>query len=181
MHFSSWVHSSNYLILGMQPAYAGGVADQWGEQLSDDDLLDLVGSAFSRLRRRTSEIDVGPAVSRKDHTRILVVTLVEQSEEEVTVSAVADHLGVDASVASRMVSDCIAAGHLKRAVSQADGRRTVLELAPAGIELRDRFRAKYRLTFEHVTRDWSKRDQVEFVRLLLRYVDSADTVRRATR
>lgn len=144
----------------------------------DDDLLDAVGTVFSRLRRRTGEIDVGPPVSRKDHTRILVITLVDEAEEEVTVGAVAEHLGVDPSVGSRMVSDCISAGLLRRSASQADGRRTVLELTPPGIELRDRFRVKYRETFAHITRDWPERDRHELVRLLVRYVDAADAVRR---
>ena len=108
---------------------------------------------------------------------MLVINLVDEADAEVTVGAVADHLGVDASVASRMVSDCIATGLIRRAASQQDGRRTVLELTSAGIELRDRFRSKYRQTFEHITRDWPERDRLELIRLLLRYVDSTDTVR----
>jgi DNA-binding MarR family transcriptional regulator len=142
-----------------------------------DALLDAVGTAFSKLRRRTTEVDVGPAVTRKDHTRILVITLVDEADDEITVGAVADRLGVDASVASRMVSDCISAGLLRRTASQGDGRRTVLQLTEAGEELRDRFRDKYRQTFEFITRDWAEPDRLEFVRLLLQYVADTDAIR----
>lgn len=148
-------------------------------EVDQDALLDAVGTAFSRLRRRTTEIDVGPAVSRKDHTRILVINLIENAaaDDEVTVGSVGGHLGVDASVASRMVSDCISAGLVRRAASQHDGRRTVLQLTEPGAELRDRFRDKYRQTFEHITRDWAERDRLELIRLLLRYVDAGDALR----
>lgn len=142
-----------------------------------DALLDAVGTAFSRLRRRTTEIDVGPAVTRKDHTRILVINLIENADDEVTVGAVGEHLGIDASVASRMVSDCISAGLVARTASQRDGRRIVLQLTAAGVELGDRFRDKYRQTFEHITRDWTQHDRLELVRLLLRYVAAGDALR----
>lgn len=141
-----------------------------------DALLDAVGTAFSRLRRRTTDIDVGPAVSRKDHTRILVINLIDNADDEVTVGAVGEHLGVDASVASRMVSDCISVGLVQRTASQDDGRRTVLKLTTAGAELRDRFRTKYRQTFEHITVDWTTHDRLEFVRLLLRYVAAGENL-----
>ena len=148
-----------------------------GKVEDKETLLDAVATAFSRLRRRTSDVDVGPSVTRKDHTRILVITVVEEADGEVTVGAVAEHLGVDASVASRMVSDCIVGGYLRRAVSQEDGRRTVLELTSGGEELRDRFRQKYRQTFEHITRDWREEDRLEFVRLLLQYVTATEALR----
>lgn len=108
---------------------------------------------------------------------MLVINLVDESDDEVTVGAVAGHLGVDPSVASRMVSDCIGAGLLRRSASQEDGRRIVLELTAAGGELRDRFRLKYRLTFEHITRDWAEDDRRELIRLLLRYVKATDSLR----
>ncbi|GAB4584068.1 MarR family winged helix-turn-helix transcriptional regulator [Nocardia sp. IFM 10818] len=138
-----------------------------------DDLLDAVGPAFGKLRR-TSLLEVENPISAKDLSRTLVLNLVlEHSQDnEVTVGMVAELLGVDPSVASRMVSDNIKAGYLVRAASQQDGRRTVLELSDAGRELMARFRKHQRDAYDYITADWSEHDRLELARLLLRYVDS---------
>ena len=140
-------------------------------------LLDAVGPAFSRLRRSVL-LDVENPVSAKDLTRTLVLNIVEQSgDADITVGDVGERLGIDPSVASRMVSDCIGAGYLVRAASQRDGRRTVLRLSPEGTATLERFRRHQRAAFEFVTSDWSERDRLEFARLLLKYVDAMDTLR----
>ncbi|WP_433248266.1 MarR family winged helix-turn-helix transcriptional regulator [Streptosporangium sp. CA-135522] len=149
-----------------------------------DELLDAVGPAFGKLRR-SSLLEVENPIPAKDLSRTLVLNIVLEAERdggrEVTVGAVADHLGVDPSVASRMVSDCISAGYLIRAASQLDGRRTVLHLSPGGADLMARFRRHQRATYEQITVDWSERDRLEFARLMLKYVDSQDGLRhRAT-
>ncbi|WP_067544286.1 MarR family winged helix-turn-helix transcriptional regulator [Nocardia crassostreae] len=138
-----------------------------------DDLLNAVGPAFSKLRR-TSLLEVENPISAKDLSRTLVLNLVlEHSKDtEVTVGMVAELLGVDPSVASRMVSDNIKAGYLVRAASQQDGRRTVLELSADGRDLMTRFRKHQRDAFDYITADWSEQDRLEFARLMLQYVDS---------
>src|SRR3954449_9391110 len=98
--------------------------DEW----DDDELLDEVGAAFSRLRRRTTRLTSGPPLSRKDLTRNLVLNVVDEAADELTVGGLADQLGIDPAAASRAVSDCIAEGLLARGASQLDGRRTVLSL-----------------------------------------------------
>ncbi|MET8629711.1 MarR family winged helix-turn-helix transcriptional regulator [Kitasatospora sp. NPDC004669] len=142
-----------------------------------EDLLNAVGPAFGKLRR-TSLLEVENPISAKDLSRTLVLNLVQQhtldSEKEVTVGAIAELLGVDPSVASRMVSDSIKAGYLTRAASQRDGRRTVLHLSPAGTQLMARLRRHQRDAYDHITADWSERDRLEFARLMLKYVDSLD-------
>ncbi len=138
-------------------------------------LLNAVGPAFSRLRR-TALLDVENPVSRKDMTRTLVLNIVEEGADDdaqgITVGLVAERLAVDPSVASRMVSDCITSGYLKRTASQVDGRRTVLELTADGVAMLARFRQHQREAFEHITRDWAPRERLEFARLLLKYVDA---------
>ncbi|MGW0484395.1 MarR family winged helix-turn-helix transcriptional regulator [Nonomuraea sp. NPDC003214] len=144
--------------------------------MTDDELLDAVGPAFSKLRR-TSLLEVENPISAKDLSRTLVLNIVlEHPGEEVTVGGVADLLGVDPSVASRMVSDNIKAGYLVRAASQQDGRRTVLHLSPEGRELMARFRRHQRAAYEFITADWSERDRLDFARLMLKYVDSLATL-----
>jgi DNA-binding MarR family transcriptional regulator len=140
-------------------------------------LLDAVGPAFSRLRRGVL-LDVRNPVSPKDLTRTLVLNIVQDSpDNEITVGDVAERLGIDPSVASRMVSDCIGAGYLARAASQRDGRRTVLQLSAEGAATLERFRRHQRAAFEYITRDWPAPERLEFARLLLKYVDAIDALR----
>ncbi|MFJ8040436.1 MarR family winged helix-turn-helix transcriptional regulator [Kitasatospora sp. NPDC096147] len=143
-------------------------------------LLDAVGPAFGKLRR-SSLLEVAEPISPKDLSRTLVLNIVLEAEQddgrEVTVGAVAEHLGVDPSVASRMVSDSIGAGHLERGASQQDGRRSVLHLTDQGRELMARFRRHQRAAYDQITADWSERDRVELARLMLRYVSCQEALR----
>lgn len=139
-----------------------------------DAVLDAVGTAFGRLRRRTHRVEgVDPPVDRKDLSRNLVINIVDEGDGETTISGVAEQLGIDPSAASRMVSDLIAQGALERLASQRDGRRTVLRLTPAGSALRDRFRRQHRQAYERITRDWPDEERLELARLLVKYVEAA--------
>ncbi|MFI2753911.1 MarR family winged helix-turn-helix transcriptional regulator [Cellulomonas sp. P22] len=142
-----------------------GDHDEWDE----DRLLDEVGAAFSRLRRRTTQISDDPAPSRKDLSRNIVLNIVDEEPGEMTVGGVAERLGIDPSAASRAVSDCITAGLLERRASQHDGRRTLLAITPEGDALRRRFRRQQRAAFVHITADWSDEDRLTFARLLVKY------------
>ncbi|MFI6849468.1 hypothetical protein [Kitasatospora sp. NPDC050467] len=42
----------------------------------------------------------------------------------------------------------------------------------------DRFRRHQRAAFDQITADWTERDRLEFARLMLKYVDSQDALRR---
>ncbi|MFJ7216012.1 MarR family winged helix-turn-helix transcriptional regulator [Amycolatopsis sp. NPDC098790] len=132
----------------------------------DDLLLDQIGPALSRLRRRT------PASSR-DLSRNLVLNVVADAPGEMTVGGLAAEMGVVQPVASRTVAACIAEGLLRRAASQADGRRTVLELTERGEAERARFAADQRAAFEDITAGWSPEERVQFARLLVRYAADA--------
>jgi DNA-binding MarR family transcriptional regulator len=136
------------------------------------ELLDAVGPAFSRLRRAAA-LNVEKPLSRKDLTRTLVVSTVQENQgHEVTVGVVGERLSVDPSAASRMVSDCISAGYLVRTASQVDGRRIVLQLTDEGHKMLADFRRHQRSAFERITRDWPDEERLEFARLLIKYVDT---------
>jgi DNA-binding MarR family transcriptional regulator len=168
------MHAVMHIVSGQHALYDAPVARN-DDPSTADELLDAVGPAFSKLRR-TSLLEVEHPISAKDLSRTLVLNHVLEHTQndgaEVTVGLVAELLGVDPSVASRMVSDNIKAGYLRRAASQEDGRRTVLELTAEGSALMARFRRHQRAAFEYITADWSERDRLEFARLMLRYVDS---------
>ena len=134
----------------------------------DDLLLDQIGPSLSRLRRRT------PA-SGRDLSRNLVLNVIADAPGEMTVGGLAAEMGVVQPVASRTVAACIADGLLRRAASQADGRRTVLELTERGEAERTRFAADQRAAFEEITEEWSPAERVQFARLLVRYAADAAT------
>lgn len=136
-------------------------------------MLDAVGAAFARLRRRTALVDVDPPVTRKDMSRNQVINIVDEAAGEITVGGVAEQLAVDPSVASRMVAECITDGLLVRRASQRDGRRSVLELSDEGVRLRDRFRSQHRQAFIEITRDWPESKRLTFARLLIEYADAS--------
>ncbi|MEV4926831.1 MarR family winged helix-turn-helix transcriptional regulator [Streptomyces roseoverticillatus] len=161
------------------------------DEKTADELLNAVGPAFGKLRR-SALLEVEDPISQKDLSRTLVLRIVLEAEQgasegesgdgsggasEVTVGAVARHLGVDPSVASRMVSDCISAGYLIRAASQQDGRRTVLHLSPEGRGLMARFSRHQRSAFEYITAGWPDHERLDFARLMLKYVASQDALR----
>ncbi|ROP34805.1 MarR family winged helix-turn-helix transcriptional regulator [Saccharothrix texasensis] len=138
------------------------------EQPSDDLVLDQIGPALSRLRRRA------PA-SGKDLSRNLVLNVVADAPGEMTVGVLATEMGVAQPVASRTVAACIADGLLRRAASQADGRRTVLELTARGEAERTRFATEQRAAFQEITATWSPEERIQFAHLLTRYgTDAAE-------
>ncbi|MFF3441827.1 MarR family winged helix-turn-helix transcriptional regulator [Streptosporangium sp. NPDC002721] len=150
-----------------------------GSRSADDELLDSVGAAFARLRRRTHLVKTREQqFDRKDLSRNLIINVIDEAAGEMTVGGIAEQLGFDASVASRIVSDMISNGYLERAASQHDGRRTVLRLTEEGVVLRDRYRSQHRQAFEHITKDWPTGERLEFARLLLKYADATSALSR---
>ncbi|MBM7442116.1 MarR family winged helix-turn-helix transcriptional regulator [Streptomyces sp. HB132] len=134
----------------------------FSERHSDDLALDQIGPALSRLRRRA------PA-SNKDLSRNLVLNVIADAPGEMTVGGLAAEMGVAQPVASRTVAACMGEGLLRRAASQSDGRRTVLELTEYGEAERNRFAAEQRKAFQEITAAWSPEERIQFARLLARY------------
>ncbi|MFZ7092246.1 MarR family winged helix-turn-helix transcriptional regulator [Primorskyibacter sp. 2E233] len=97
---------------------------------------------------------------------------------ETMVSTVATRLNIDPSRASRVTSELIKQGHLRRAVSQADARRAVLELTPSGIQMVEAVRTYKFLVLGSYLKDWTKEEITTFLPLLARF--SAWSERAAT-
>ena len=88
---------------------------------------------------------------------------------EVTVGLLAEEMLVDASRASRIASDLVEKGLVARAVSQEDGRRSVLVPTEAGGALLQSFlRAKWG-RWMRLFRDWEPADVQALARLFRRY------------
>lgn len=129
-------------------------------------LLDNVGPALSRLRRRVGG-------GRGDLTRNIVLNVVGDAVGRITVGGVAQEMGVAQPVASRAVAACIAEGLLRRAASQQDGRSSLLELTDAGESARRNYAAEQRRVFEEITAHWDSADRLQFARFLTRYGQDA--------
>ena len=90
---------------------------------------------------------------------------------EVTVGLLAEDLAIDPSRASRIAADLVERGLVLRAVSQEDGRRSVLVPTDAACKLMDGFlRAKWQRTMK-LFATWSEADILSFARLFGRYSD----------
>lgn len=89
--------------------------------------------------------------------------------QEVTVGLLAEEMVVDSSRASRIAADLVERGLIARAVSQEDGRRSVLVPTEAGLALLNGFlEAKWQRTIQ-LFRDWPEEDILTFARLFTRY------------
>ncbi|HEY9522243.1 MAG TPA: MarR family winged helix-turn-helix transcriptional regulator, partial [Thermopolyspora sp.] len=91
---------------------------------------------------------------------------------EVTVGAVAEHLGIDPSTASRFVNDAINAGFVDRHASEVDARRARLLLTDRGRRVLDavtRYRRDY---IDGLVADWTERDREKLAELLTRLADA---------
>ena len=91
--------------------------------------------------------------------------------QEVTVGLLAEEMNLDPSRASRIAADLVERGLIARAVSQVDGRRSVLVATEAATGLIEAFlRAKWQRTMR-LFESWPEDDIVTFARLFGRYVD----------
>lgn len=93
----------------------------------------------------------------------------EMAAGETMVASVAERLAIDPSRASRVVSEMVEAGYARRAVSQADARRTIIELTPAGDAVVKAVRAYKFLIMGDFLGSWSHDELQAFVPMLRRF------------
>ena len=93
----------------------------------------------------------------------------DSTGSETMVATVAERLGIDPSRASRVVSEMVEAGFARRAVSQADARRTIIELTEAGQAIIDAVRAYKFLILGDFLGSWDPADVATFVPLLRKF------------
>ena len=91
--------------------------------------------------------------------------------DEVTVADVARQLGIDRSVAVRMVGEAARDGFVVRSTSTRDARRAVLTLTDVAKELLAASQAHQRQAFEALVGHWPREDRERFARYLSRLAD----------
>lgn len=95
---------------------------------------------------------------------------------ETMVASVAERLNIDPSRASRLVSEMVEMGFARRAVSQADARRTIIELTDQGHAVVDAVRAYKYLIMGDFLGTWPAEDVAAFVPLLKRFARWTDGI-----
>lgn len=88
---------------------------------------------------------------------------------ETMVSTVAERLGIDPSRASRVVAEMVNAGYARRVASQADARRTILELTDSGWTIVRAVQSFKWLLMGDYLASWSPDELETFVPLLSRF------------
>ena len=88
---------------------------------------------------------------------------------ETMIATIAERLGIDPSRASRLVSEMVEAGYARRAVSQADARRTIIELNERGKAVVEAVRAYKFLVIGDFLSDWDEEALKAFVPMLHKF------------
>jgi DNA-binding MarR family transcriptional regulator len=150
--------------------------------------VEAISDALSRMRlmigrRILGRLMISKSAPDLDLSHLDVIEAVKRStaESEATVGAVAEMMRVDHSRASRLIADLVQRGILQRTVSQADARRSVVELTQEGEAFKRDMQAVKRRVLESVVANWSKQDVDHFARLFPRFVDEFEvTIRNAS-
>lgn len=148
------------------------------------DAVKRVDAVMQHWRRRMAKRELGKRALAKlglslDLAQLDVLFAIDATPEEfgsakpseTMVGTVAERLAIDPSRASRMVAEMVGAGYVRRAVSQADGRRAIVELTDAGLAVVAAVRSYKWLLLGDYFRGWSAEDIAVFVPLLERYAD----------
>lgn len=91
-------------------------------------------------------------------------------EGEVTVGAIADVMRLDPSRGSRLVAELVAQGLLRRAASQADGRRSIVVRTELGDQLMAEVDATKRQLLASMLDGWSEEELSVFAVLFDKFV-----------
>jgi DNA-binding MarR family transcriptional regulator len=102
----------------------------------------------------------------------------DEGKGEVMVATVAERLNIDPSRASRLVSEVVDKGYARRAVSQADARRTIIELTERGADVLGAVNVYKSLVMGDFLAGWDPQEISTFIPLLQRFsswMDGLDT------
>lgn len=123
--------------------------------------------------RRWTYATAAPSRTPEPAQNVPVIEAVAASrgDGEVTVADVAYQLGVDRSVASRLVTDAAAHGYVRRDASPRDARRADIVLTTDGEALLEGAHAFQQRTFEDLVAEWPAEDRERFAGYLRRLAD----------
>lgn len=138
------------------------------------------GPAMFRLVRHWSRQWAPDVVGQLDDTapatwtvqNLYVIQAIDgaagSADAEVTVADVARQLGLDRSVASRMITDAVRDGFVVRDTSAHDARRAALKLTEDARSFLQSSNSHQQGAFERLVADWPAEDRRRFSTYLLR-------------
>jgi|SRR5215472_11047609 len=142
----------------------------------------MVEQAMVAIRRRQSRRSLARRAEREHGLPVsIAVTEILDSVEhdsdsgqQTTVTALGRHLDVDQPRASKLAGQAIAAGLLRRAADQRDGRHSLLELTAAGRAYLAQVHEYRRSQFARAMTGWTGQERQTFADLLTRFVTALD-------
>lgn len=150
-------------------------------EVAGDEESTAPGRALFRVvrywSRRWTGAGHGVDVDRGRDVMVTEAVASLQGEEGATVNQVADELGIDQSGASRLLSQAVERGYLRKVTSPTDGRQRRLRLTPGGARMIESAHQWQETVFAELTADWSADDVRDFHRYLQRLLDAQDSRR----
>jgi DNA-binding MarR family transcriptional regulator len=157
------IHLAHLLELGLSPAAAQATIE------IDGVMVHIRRSMAKREMGRLALRDLGLPIDVADLDILAALEGCSAHSGEATVGFIAERLNVDPSRASRIVADAVDKGIVRRAASQSDSRRIVLELTDTGQAHAQAIRRYKWKIFADALGEWPEEDLVTFAKLFQRF------------
>ncbi len=149
------------------------------DETTRDDVL-AISDTMTRMRIMIGRRVIGRMAIAKlspelELSHLDVLDVVHRTEGDATVGSIAEGMRLDPSRGSRLVSDMVGRGLLRRDVSQEDGRRSVIAVTPLGLEVLDDVRSAKIAIIRDVVSDWPDEDIAAFAQLFDRFIGRFET------
>ncbi len=149
-----------------------------GETTRDDVIA--ISDTMTRMRIMIGRRVIGRMAIAKlspelELSHLDVLDVVHRTEGDATVGSIAEGMRLDPSRGSRLVSDMVGRGLLRRDVSQEDGRRSVIAVTPLGLDVLDDVRSAKIAIIRDVVSDWPDEDIAAFAQLFDRFIGRFET------
>jgi DNA-binding MarR family transcriptional regulator len=142
-----------------------------------------IGQAMMRMRLMTGRRLIGRLAIQSaapglelSHLDVLDAVRRAQSSGEVTVGMIADALRIDPSRASRVVADMVGRNVLRREASQADARRIVVVMTPAGQNLLAEIQSQKLAILSEIVAGWPQEEVDTFATLFEKFIDGYEVI-----
>ncbi len=147
--------------------------EDWNEDMPEN--IIRIGNTMTRMRIMIGRRMIGRMALAKfapglELSHIDVLDILKRAQGEVTVGSIAEGMRIDPSRGSRVVADMVGRGLLKRAVSQEDARRSIIEITPMGRSLLQEMRNTKMGIVKDVMDGWSEEDIDSFARLFDKFI-----------
>ncbi|PDT17273.1 MarR family transcriptional regulator [Rhizobium sp. J15] len=149
----------------------------------DGENVPRIGRSMARMRLMTGRRLIGRLAIQSaapglelSHLDVLDAVRRAQPAGEVTVGMIAEMLRIDPSRASRVVAEMVGRNVLRREASQADARRIVVVITPAGQDLLAAILTQKLAIISEIVSDWPDEDVERFAALFERFIGGYEAV-----